>query len=106
MTENIIRKNRSNFIKSFIDNTKLYFSDENFVSLNETSICSTEMRTNKKIKVSSKQEEIKANKSANKLSSFFQNDDRVLNINSTNILTNSYKFSKVFWRKFNPKRNI
>ena len=59
MTESIIRKNSSNSVKSFIDNTKLYFSDENLVSVNETSIYSTEMSTNKKIKVSLKLEEIK-----------------------------------------------
>ena len=59
MTESIIRKNSSNSVKSFIDNTKLYFSDENLVSVNETSIYSTEMSTNKKIKVSLKPEETK-----------------------------------------------
>ena len=124
MTDNIIKKNSSNIVNGFIDDTNLRFSAKNPVNPDEASICSTEINTNRKIEISknftpkkrpknsSKQEAIKTFcrirpiKGTNELFSLSQNDDRILNINSTNLeklnvgnnlkLINSYKFSKVF----------
>ena len=125
MADKIIELNNSNIINSFNDDIKLNLTTTTMsANQNEMSFCSTELNTNKKIKIvknltpkkkpkiKSKKEGIKTFcrirpiKGNNELFYISQSDDRILNINSTNLeklnvgnnlkLINSYKFSKVF----------
>ena len=124
MTENSsqILNTPRNPAKEAVDEQSKNISDKNIPKQSGYSIASTDIHSNKKLsleenmtpkkKPKSKLEAIKTFcrirpcKSPNELFSILKNDDRILNINSSNLeklnvgnnlkLINSYKFSKVF----------